>query len=40
MMSMKTIYNRMFLKSFMYTVYLTFNVNVRKMLHMNILMSE
>ena len=38
MMGMKTIYNRMFLKRFMYSVYKTFNV--RKMLQMNIIMSE
>ena len=40
MMGTKTIYNRMFLKCFMYTIYKIFNVNVRKMLQMNILVSK
>ena len=40
MMGMKTIYNKMFLKRFMYTVYKCLMTNVRKMLQMNIIMSE
>ena len=39
-MGTKTIYNRMFLKRFMYTVYKMLMTNVRKTLQMNIIMSE
>ena len=41
MMGMKTIYNRMFLKHFMYTFYEMFNDKCSKnVIKMNIIMSE
>ena len=39
-MGTKTIYNRMFLKCFMYTIYKMLMTNVRKTLKLNIIMSE
>ena len=40
MMGLKTIYNRMLLKRFMYPFIKRLMTNIRKMLQMNVILSE